>query len=156
MASKRNMNYAAATGKNANSQGTMAQLHKLVVAAGCVVNDDGVAGAEWLRNNYAKSPLHETVVTPNNSSSTSVQAQETKKKHVAIRGVDAKRFVIRLPKNHRRDLYLEPEFVTALNKVVPNNQNEWLCSRVVEAGDGNLASTVRCAIVRTLLEGKQL
>lgn len=76
--------------------------------------------------------------------------QKTKDK--AIRGVEAKLLHIRTPENKRKAVWLEPTFYDALGKVTADkNQAQWLTDILVNVGDGNLASAVRCSIVKELM-----
>ena len=107
---------------------------------------------------------HETVPEPTQPDSTSVQAQTltnsratptrstNKMKNKAIRGVEAKLIHIRTPDNVRKAVWLEPVFYEALERVTADkNQSQWLTDILVNVGEGNLASAVRCSIVKELL-----
>jgi predicted DNA-binding ribbon-helix-helix protein len=89
-------------------------------------------------------------------------------KDKAIRGATAELVHIRTPDNQRKAIWLEPDFYDALQIVVqPENQPKWLTNVLVDAwGDAteskgtgkgtgkekaNLASAVRCAIVKALV-----
>ena len=108
---------------------------------------------------------NETVPEPTQPDSTGVQAQTltnsrattttkstNKMKNKAIRGVEAQLIHIRDRDNKRKAVWLEPVFYEALARVTADkNQSQWLTDILVNVGDGNLASAVRCSIVKELL-----
>jgi hypothetical protein len=69
-----------------------------------------------------------------------------------IKGVQATRFSVSLGAS-RKDVWLEPEFVTALYDIAPDKEKraEWLRNRALAASQQNPASAIRCAIVTELL-----
>ena len=131
-----------------------------------------IALGQISRGNVAESTPYalETVPTPTQTETTRVQAHKTsnKMKDKAIRGATAELVHIRTPDNQRKAIWLEPDFYDALQIVVqPENQPKWLTNVLVDAwGDAteskgtgkgtgkekaNLASAVRCAIVKALV-----
>ena len=95
------------------------------------------AVATWLKNDaIAKGKFAEPRTT----------------KSKPIRGVEAKLIHIRTPDNKRKAVWLEPVFCDALDKVTfGKDKTKWLTDILVNTGDGNLASAVRCSIVKELL-----
>lgn len=121
---------------------------------------------------------NETIPEPTQPDSTSVQAQTltnsratttkstNKMKDKALRGVEAQLIHIRTPDNVRKAVWLEPVFCDALEKVTTErgeNKDAWLTKVLVNVWGGanadtvkgkdkaNLASAVRCSIVKELL-----
>ena len=107
---------------------------------------------------------NETVPEPTQPDSTGVQAQtltnsrathkesKNKTKDKAIRGVEAQLIHIRDSENKRKAVWLEPVFCDALDKVTEGKDKaKWLTDFLLNAGECNVASALRCAIVQELL-----
>lgn len=65
------------------------------------------------------------------------------------------RLQVKLADNKRKDIFLEREFVAALDVITLSSEDrQEFLNRAVRNIDGNLASLVRCAIVETLLNDR--
>jgi len=77
---------------------------------------------------------------------------KNKTKDKAIRGVEAQLIHIRDSENKRKAVWLEPVFCDALDKVTEGKDKaKWLTDFLLNAGECNVASALRCAIVQELL-----
>lgn len=60
--------------------------------------------------------------------------------------------IITATKGVQTRLYLEPEFITALDTIAPTDRKAWLIEVINNSDKANPASAVRCAIVTALLK----
>ena len=72
------------------------------------------------------------------------------------RVVDPKIIHVRTTENVRKAIFLEPEFYDALLTVTtPDNRAIWLNDKCKDVGKGNLASAVRVAILKAVMNASQ-
>lgn len=109
----------------------------------------------WFRNDAVAKGKYKPATESN---STSVQEQETtltateskSVRKMGLKGVDTTRFQIKQDAKYL-SVYLEPEFIAALDVIASPNKKEWLMNVIAVSGQRNPASAIRGALVNELL-----